>query len=100
MKFSESIKTISYLKAHAPEVLRDVAENRKTLVITQNGKAKAVLQDVTVYEKTQEGIALLKMLALSGNKLKKRQYRTLEKSFSVVRKRIDDFKREQNEIQS
>src|SRR3989339_2157547 len=98
MKFSESIKPISYLKAHASEVIRDVAENQKTLVITHNGEAKVILQDVKVYEKTQESIALLKILALSGRELKRDNYKTLEKSFGNVRNRINDFKREQSEV--
>ncbi|MGD8781707.1 MAG: type II toxin-antitoxin system Phd/YefM family antitoxin [Ignavibacteria bacterium] len=100
MKFSETIKPISYLKTHASEVVRDVSENQKTLIITHNGEAKVILQDVKVYEKTQESLALLKILALSGKEIKKGNYRPVEKSFGNVRKRIDDFKREQSEIQS
>jgi prevent-host-death family protein len=100
MKFSEAVKPISYLKTHASEVVRDVAENRKTLIITHNGEAKVILQDVKVYEKTQESIALLKILALSGREIKKCNYKTLEKSFENVRNRINDFKRGQREVQS
>ncbi len=100
MKFSEDIKPISYLKTHASEVIRDVAENQKTIIITHNGEAKVIVQDVKVYEKTQEGIALLKILALSGKEIKKRKYKTLDKSFENVRKRIDDFKSCQDEVQS
>ncbi len=51
-------------------------------------------------KKTQEGIALLKILALSGKEIKKRKYKTLDKSFDNVRKRIDDFNRGQSEVQS
>ncbi len=100
MKFSESIKPISYLKTHASEVVRDVSENQKTLVITHNGEAKVILQDVKVYEKTQESIALLKILALSGKEIRKGKYRPIEESFKKLRSRIDDFKQGQNEIQS
>ena len=100
MKYSEDIKPISYLKTHASEVIRDVAENQKTIIITHNGEAKVIVQDVKVYEKTQEGIALLKILALSGKEIKKGKYKTLDKSFDNVRKRIDDFKRGQSEVQS
>lgn len=100
MKFSEAVKPISYLKTHASEVVRDVSENQKTLIITHNGEAKVILQDVKVYEKTQESIALLKIVALSGREIKQGNYRPLKKSFENVRNRIDDFKREQNEVQS
>jgi prevent-host-death family protein len=100
MKFSEAVKPISYLKTHASEVVRDVVENQKTLIITHNGEAKVILQDVKVYEKTQESIALLKILALSGREIKKGNYKTLDKSFKNVRKRINDFKQGQLEVQS
>lgn len=98
MKLSESIKPISYLKAHASEVVRDVSENKKTMVITHNGEAKVVLQDVKVYEQTQDALALLKILALSGKNLKNKKFKSLEKTFSDVRKRIDSFRKEANEI--
>jgi prevent-host-death family protein len=64
MRYSSQVKPISYLKANAAEVLTQLAEQREPLVITQNGEAKAVLQDVASYEETQETLALLKMLAL------------------------------------
>lgn len=66
MRYSAQIRPISYLKANAAEVLLDLAARREPLVITQNGEAKAVLQDVVSYEQTQETLALLKLLAL-GN---------------------------------
>lgn len=100
MRFSEAVKPISYLKTHASEVIRDVAENQKTLIITHNGEAKVILQDVKVYERTQESIALLKILALSGREIKKGNYKTLKKSFDNVRNRINDFKQGEREVQS
>ncbi len=66
MRYSSQVKPISYLKANAAEVLSHLAEQREPMVITQNGEAKAVLQDVASFEETQETLALLKILAL-GN---------------------------------
>jgi len=66
MRYSSQVKPISYLKANAAEVLRHLAEQRQPLVITQNGEARAVLQDVASFEETQEALAMLKILAL-GN---------------------------------
>lgn len=66
MRYSTQVKPISYLKANAAEVLQQLAEHREAMVITQNGEAKAVIQDVASYEETQETLALLKLLAL-GN---------------------------------
>ena len=69
MKYSTQIKSISYLKANAAEVERHLAEQRKPMVITQNGEAKAVIQDVASYEETQETLALLKILALGNRQI-------------------------------
>ena len=66
MHYSTQVKPISYLKANAAQVLADLSANREPLLITQNGEAKAVLQDVASYEQAQETLALLKVLAL-GN---------------------------------
>ena len=69
MRYSTQVKPISYLKANAAEVLAHLAEQREPLVITQNGEAKAVLQDVATYEETQETLALLKVLALGNQEV-------------------------------
>lgn len=66
MRYSSQVKPISYLKANAAEVLTQLTEQREHMIITQNGEAKAVLQDVASFEETQETLALLKILAL-GN---------------------------------
>ncbi len=66
MRYSSQVRPISYLKANAAEVLAQLAEQREPMVITQNGEARAVLQDVASFEETQETLALLKILAL-GN---------------------------------
>ncbi len=66
MRYSSHVKPISYLKANAAEILATLTEQREPMVITQNGEAKAVLQDVASFEETQATLALLKILAL-GN---------------------------------
>lgn len=71
MRFSKQIKPISYLKANAAEVLQELEEQRKPLIITQNGEAKAVIQDVSSYEETQETLALLKILALGTQQVER-----------------------------
>ena len=70
MKLSSQIRPISYLKAHAAEIVRTLAAQGDPLVITQNGEAKAVVQDIRSYEQTQETLALLKILALGGRRSK------------------------------
>ena len=69
MMRSSRIKPISYLKANAAEVLQQLAEGRQPMLITQNGEARAVIQDVSSYEETQETLALLKILALGNREI-------------------------------
>ena len=69
MKLSSQIKPISYLKAHAAEIVRNLGERQEPLVITQNGKAKVVIQDIDSYEQDQETMALLRILALGNRQI-------------------------------
>mgnify|MGYP001824616268 FL=1 len=64
MSLARQIKPISYLKASTAEAVRTVMETGEPLFITQNGEAKIVVQDIRMYEETQETLALLKILAL------------------------------------
>ena len=69
MKLSSQIKPISYLKANASEIVRTLGDQGEPLVITQNGAAKVVLQDIHSFEKTQQTMALLKMVALGNRQI-------------------------------
>jgi prevent-host-death family protein len=64
MKLSNQIRPISYLKAHTAEIVRNLSKQQEPLVITQNGKAKVVIQSIESYEQTQQTLALLKILSL------------------------------------
>ncbi len=88
MLLQQSIKPISYVKAHAADIIRDVAETRTPIVITQNGEAKAVLQDIATYEETQETLALLKILALSQRDVEAGRVEPVEKVMADLRAEI------------
>ena len=68
-KQPDQIKPISYLKALAAEVVRNLSTKTEPLVITQNGEAKAVMQDIKSYEQIQETMSLLKILALGQRQI-------------------------------
>ena len=85
MKPSESIKPISFLKNHTADVVRDVNENRETIIITQNGEARAIIQDIATYEQTQETLALLKLLALGKRSIEESRSRPFRKAIKELR---------------
>ena len=90
MKPSTHIKPISYLKAHASEVIRELGEQREALIITQNGEAKAVIQDVESYEQTQETLALLKILALGNRQIEADKVQSAATVIKEIRERREN----------
>ncbi|MDK9720057.1 MAG: type II toxin-antitoxin system Phd/YefM family antitoxin [Rhodospirillales bacterium] len=90
MSLAQHIKPISYLKANAAQVLDQLALDRTPLVITQNGEAKAVIQDVASFEETQETMALLKILALGNREIE--EGRTTPLADTVARLRANRVK--------
>lgn len=92
MKMREDIKPISYFKAHASSVMKEIVAGQKTVIITQNGEAKVILQDIHEYEKTQESLALLKILALSRKSLDEGKHKPFREAFKGVRKRTAGFR--------
>ena len=85
MKLSERIKPISYLKAHAPEVIQGLSEHQEPVIITVNGEAKAVLQDIDSYEEMQEALAMLKALMLTDRQVKAGKVQPLNEAFREIR---------------
>lgn len=86
MKLSESVKSISYLKTNAANLIDEINKNQKTYVITQNGEAKVVVQDIKLYEKTQETLAMLKLLAMTSDKSK--EAKGIKDTFSHLRNEL------------
>ena len=88
MRLEHAVKPISYVKSHAAELVRDIAETGSPIIITQNGEAKAVLQDIREYEQLQESLAMLKILALSRKDIDAERVKPREEAFADIRGRI------------
>jgi prevent-host-death family protein len=90
MKPSTNIKPISYLKANASDVVKQLQEQREPMIITQNGEAKMVVQDIESYEKTQQTLALLKILALGQQQIETGQVVEASMAIGRIRARRTD----------
>ncbi len=88
MRLSESVKSISYLKSNAAKLIEDANKNQKTFVITQNGEAKAIVQDIKAYERMQETLALLKILAMTSENTRRKEAKGIKETFSDIRKEL------------
>ena len=88
MKPTAQIRPLSYVKAHAAELIRQIQEVREPVIVTQNGEAKAVLQDIASYEDDRETLALLKILALGNDEVARGKTRPAATVFADLRKRL------------
>ncbi|MEK6565389.1 MAG: type II toxin-antitoxin system Phd/YefM family antitoxin [Bacteroidota bacterium] len=94
MKLSTAVKPISYLKAHASRLIRELSDHQGTLIVTHNGQARAVLQDIHTFEQTQETLALLKILTRSQQNVRRGKVKSLDATFASLEKQIRGFKNE------
>ena len=93
MKVSTDIKPVSYLKSHAAEILKQINETHRPVVITQNGEPRAVLQDPESYDKMRNAIGLLKLIALGEEDIKHGRAKSQEKVFKSLDKLLAKNKR-------
>ena len=73
---------------HGYQIIQELAEVGEPMIITQNGEAKAVIQDIVSYEQTQETLALLKILALAERNIAEGRYQPAKGVFRDLRKRL------------
>ncbi len=71
MKIKEDIKPISYLKSRSADLISQINETHRLVIITQNGEPRAVIQDAESYEKTITSLNLMRILAHGENAIQK-----------------------------
>ncbi len=92
MKLSQDVKPVSYFKNNMAEVLRRLNENQGTMIITQNGEAKAAILDIQAYEDLQETLAMLEMVAQGNKSMAEGKYRPADQVLKEFEERIEkDF---------
>ena len=79
---------MSYLKAKTADLLRQVNETHRPVIITQNGEPRAVLQDPESYEKMRTAIGLLKILSISEEEIRNGNVMSSDAVFEKIQNRI------------
>lgn len=92
MKFDQNVRSETYLKNNAKELLSQVQETRNPVLITRNGEAAAVLQDVQSYEKTRQALLMLKLMAQAEDNIKKGQISPHDEIMARIAKRFKEGK--------
>ena len=88
MKLSETVMPISEVKANASKLIGEIAQHRRPVIITLNGRAKAIVQDLETYEQTQESLAMLKIVAQGREAVRKDRFKPVQRAFDEVRSQI------------
>ena len=84
MQLSNDIKPVTYLKSKAADVLKHINETHRPMIITQNGEAKAVIQDPKSYEDMKNAISILKLLSFAEEDIKNGNLHDQEDVFNSV----------------
>ena len=90
MLVAGKIKSITYVKSHMPELIEQLTADRTPLVVTQNGDATAVIQDIRSFEETQETMALLRILAIGADHIKAGRTRPLDDVLDELEATLDE----------
>ncbi len=88
MQLSQTIKPISYLKAKTADVVNSVNENRQAIIITQNGEAKAIIQDIKSYENLRNSLSLLKLIVQGEEDIRNNNVISQDEMFENLEKKL------------
>ena len=86
MRLSEQIRPISYFKDNAAKAITEMTETHEPLIVTQNGEATCVIQEIKSYEETKNSMALLKILALGRKQIEEDHFKRAREVFAKMDK--------------
>jgi prevent-host-death family protein len=94
MKMKEDIRPITYLKSRAAELLRQVNETQRPVIITQNGVARAVIQDPESYERMQNTLAMIKIVEQAEEDIRAGRTLPHKQAMEQIRKELEAKRKE------
>ena len=89
MHMKLNIRSITFLKSRAAQLIEQINSTRSPVIITQNGEAKAVIQDPQSYERMCNALAMMKLLALSEKEIQRDKFVEQDELFHKLKKRIE-----------
>lgn len=90
MNISTDIKSVTYLKSRAADLLKQINETGHPVVITQNGEPRAVLQDPKSYDNMRNAIGILKLLSQGEEDIKNGRSKPQKDVFENIKKSLTD----------
>ena len=84
MNISTDIKPVTYLKSKTADLLKQINETHRPVIITQNGEPRAVLQDPKSYENMRNAIGILKLVSQGEEEIKNGKSKSQEEVFKNI----------------
>ncbi len=84
MNITSDIKSVTYLKSRAADLLNQINDTHRPVIITQNGEPRAVLQDPESYENMRNAIGILKALSQGESDLKNGKNKSQKEMFNAI----------------
>jgi prevent-host-death family protein len=70
MNISSDIRPVTYLKSRAADLLKQINDTHRPVIITQNGEPRAVIQDPQSFEDMRNAIGILKLISMGEEDIK------------------------------
>ena len=93
MDYAKGIEPVTVLKTKSAELIRQARETGQPIIITQNGKPTAVLQDVESFQRQREALTLLKILAKGDQELSEGKVLSHDDVMRRVERKLKDLQR-------
>ena len=93
MDYAKGIEPVTVLKTKSAELIRQARETGQPIIITQNGKPTAVLQDVESFQRQREARTLLKILAKGDQEVSAGKGLRHDDVMRRVERKLTDLKR-------
>lgn len=94
MDLPGDIEPVTSLKRGAADLIARASERHSPIIITQNGKPTAVLQDVDSYQRQRRALHLLKLLAQGEHDYEAGRVRDSAAVEATVRQRLAEHRPE------
>lgn len=94
MKIRQDIRSVTYLKSRAADLLQQINETHRPVVITQKGEPRAVVLDPESYERMRAAIGLMKLLSMSEDDVTGGKLLDQEEVFRKLEMKLEKKKRE------
>ena len=88
MNITNDIRPITYLKSRAADLLKQINDTHRPVIITQNGEPKAVLQDPESFENMRNAIGILKLISMGEEDIKNGNILEQEAVFNIIEEKM------------